>query len=71
MTAAQQLHAAGRVEGRVEGARRILERLLHKRFAPLPEEALARLQGASLEQLEAWAERVVNVDRLDALWASD
>ncbi len=66
MTAAQKLHAAGRVEE----ARRILERLLRKRLAPIPEAVLARLQAASLEQLEAWTDRVFDGAQLEDLWAS-
>ncbi len=48
----------GRQEGRLEEARAILSKQLRRRFGELPDWAVARLQGAEAEQLEAWAERI-------------
>ncbi len=48
----------GRLEGRQEEARAILSKQLRRRFGELPDWAVARLQGAEAEQLEAWAERI-------------
>ncbi len=62
----------GRLEGRLEGleegrkesALHMLTRLLSKRFGPLDEAVQARLQAASLAELEAWADRLLEADTL-------
>ena len=59
----------GRTEGRTEEARRMLARLLSRRFGVSAAEVDARLQGAMLEQLEAWVDRILDVDSVDALFA--
>ena len=51
--------------GMQQGEITLLERLLAKRFAPLPEETRTRLHSASREQLELWAERVLDAKTLD------
>ncbi len=48
-----------REEGRQKGERKLLLKLLTLRFGKLPEAALARVNAAGVEQLEAWAERVL------------
>jgi hypothetical protein len=40
-------------------ARSTLERLLTRRFGPLPPTALDRIHQARLPQLEAWLDRVI------------
>lgn len=57
VTAYEKIRERGRVEGRVEEARAILERQLRARFGALPSDAQERLRGAALEELERWAER--------------
>ena len=56
-------HAEGRVEGhaegRVEEARAMVQRLLRLRFQDVPTRLLARLDGASLEDLRRWTERAI------------
>ena len=42
----------GRMTGRAEGEAYALRRLLQKRFGPLSEDVLARLQAASIDELE-------------------
>ena len=87
MTTGQRIRmearAAGRSEGRTEGlreglsegrteeARRMLARFLHRRFGVSATEVDARLQGATLEQLEAWVDRILDVESMDALFAGD
>ena len=44
--------------GRKAGDLTILSKQLRRRFGELPDWAVARLQGADAEQLEAWAERI-------------
>lgn len=48
---------------------RILTRQLSHRFGPLSAEARARLEGASIEQLEAWADRVLDAETLEEVLA--
>ena len=55
----------GRVEGRVEGERRVLERQLQRRFGALSAENTERLTEASMEDLETWAENVLDAQTLD------
>jgi predicted transposase YdaD len=55
----------GRQEGRQEGEVTLLERLLSKRFGPLEEATRSRLNNATLEQIESWAERVLDAKTLE------
>ena len=58
----------GRIEGEQKGAldgrREILLKLLTVRFGKLPAAAVASVNGASVEQLETWAERVLTAPTL-------
>jgi hypothetical protein len=60
-----------KLEGRREGECRILLRQLEIRFGALPDNVRTRVSDAALEQLEGWAERVVTVDSLNAVFAAD
>jgi predicted transposase YdaD len=61
MTTADMLRA----EGRAEGAARLLLRQLSRRFGAVPDDMRKRIDGASLEQLEAWSDRVLDAATLD------
>lgn len=52
-------------QGRVEGERAVVERLLLRRFGALPRSASERLVGASMAELERWADRVLEAKSLD------
>ncbi len=69
MTVGQILREEGRREGRAEGEAKgraeVLARLLRVKFGAVPEEALARLQSASIEQLDSWAERVLTANSIE------
>jgi hypothetical protein len=60
-------------EGMLKGKRaaelRILLRQLEIRFGEVPPDLRQRVEEAAPEQLERWAERVVIVDSLDAVFA--
>ena len=60
----QQGMQRGMQRGRVEGERAVLERLLRRRFGPLPTEIDRRLQQASAADLETWAENVLDAETL-------
>ena len=55
----------GMQQGRVEGERAVLERLLQRRFGLLSPEVAARLRQASGADLETWAENVLEAPTLD------
>ncbi|MFU8787900.1 MAG: Rpn family recombination-promoting nuclease/putative transposase [Methylobacter sp.] len=57
----------GRHEGRQEGEQILLQRMLTRRFGKMPEWAEVRLQQASPEQLEQWADLLLDAPTLDAV----
>jgi len=64
MTIADQLIE----EGVQKGELLILERLMIRRFGPLPDWARERLEAASTEELEIWCERILDAPTLDAVF---
>lgn len=54
-----------------EGATHVIELQLRRRFGELPGWVTVRLQEASPEQLDQWADRLLEVDSLDALFGRD
>ncbi|MBM3379160.1 MAG: DUF4351 domain-containing protein [Betaproteobacteria bacterium] len=58
----------GRQEGRQEGEQVLLQKLLIKRFGPLPAEVLKQLACASTEQINTWADRVFEAASLDEVF---
>ena len=59
-----------KAEGRVEGEAKSLTRLLERRFGPLPAAVKSRIDGADLNQLDAWIDRVLDAKSLDAMFAA-
>ena len=59
--------AEGKAEGELHGQAAILIKLLALKFGPLTAEATDRVQQASAEQLDRWAERLLNATSLDDL----
>ena len=59
----------GRLEGKLEGGRVLLERLLTRRFGPLPDWGRDQLAGATLDQLDRWADRALEADSIQAVLA--
>ena len=55
-------------QGRAEGERAVLERLLRRRFGPLPPAAVELLQGAPEAELQAWADNVLDADTLEEVF---
>ena len=64
----QEGRLEGQQEGRIEGERRVLERLLTRRFGQLPDWATERLTTASTEQLESWADEILVANSLDEVF---
>ena len=59
----------GRKEGRKEGEMIVLERQLTRRFGPLPESLQVRLHSATTEQLEHWADQILEAARLEDVFS--
>jgi predicted transposase YdaD len=70
MTGAEKLRAEGRVEGRVQGRAELVLKQLALRFGVLSESIEARVRGASVEQLDGFAERVLTAQSLDQVLGS-
>lgn len=66
----EQGRELGLEQGRLHGQRALLVRQLHKRFGALPDEISARIQAASAEDLERWAEDLLDADSLSALFGA-
>jgi hypothetical protein len=64
----QQWKQQGKAEGKAEGEAILLTRLLTKRFGPLSPDTAQRLQTATTEQLELWADRILDAPTLAAVF---
>ena len=59
----------GRQEGRKEGEKILLQRMLTRRFGDLPEWAQQRILTANSEQLEQWADRLLDAPTLKSVFS--
>ena len=57
-------------QGRIAGRRAILERQLLRRFGTLPPAVLERLDTASADDLDAWAEGVLDAPTLEDVFGT-
>jgi hypothetical protein len=57
----------GLEKGLHKGQLNTLVRQLTRRFGPLPDAALARLQSATPDQLDLWTDRVLDAPTLEAV----
>ena len=68
----QEVVEEGRQEGEQKGVQIgeqiLLQRMLTRRFGEVPDWALKRLLQASPEQLEQWADRLLDASTLDAVF---
>ncbi len=69
MSGLKQLLDEGRAEGRIEGRVEVLLRLLSVRFGVLPPDVVQRLRTASIDDLDAWAERLLQARSLAEVFA--
>ncbi len=60
----------GREEGLLRGQISLLKRLLKRRYRQLPTWVEERLGKASREELESWADRVLDAESLDEVFAA-
>jgi hypothetical protein len=69
MTMAERLRREGFEQGFEIGCQQaLLERLLSRRFGPLPRPVLNRIRRAGLEKLDRWYRRSISADSLDAVF---
>ena len=64
----QQGFQQGLQKVKQKGEARIIQRQLTKRFGPLDAETLTRLQTSPCEQLEIWAENLLDAATLDEVF---
>jgi hypothetical protein len=57
-----------RLEGKLEGERRLLTRLLSRRFGELPFWVTRQLEQASEAELEHWGEELLDARSLEQLF---
>ncbi|HEY5957842.1 MAG TPA: Rpn family recombination-promoting nuclease/putative transposase [Polyangiaceae bacterium] len=68
LRAHHHLIASSREQGRAEGRVATLERLLMKRFGPLPPALRERLHSGTIDELDAWADRVLTAESIEAVF---
>lgn len=68
-TLSERLLGEGRQQGRQEGEQALLAKQLNRRFGPLDNTVELRLQRASSEELERWAENILDAQTLDEVFA--
>ena len=62
--------AKGEARGLAKGEAKSLTRLLERRFGPLPAAVKARVDGADLDQLDVWIDRVLDAKNLNAVFGA-
>ncbi|CAG9177346.1 Rpn family recombination-promoting nuclease/putative transposase [Cupriavidus respiraculi] len=60
----------GRQEGRLEGEAMLLQRMLTRRFGALPQQLVWRIESSPLEQIDAWADRLLTASTLEEVFES-
>jgi len=56
-----------RLEGRLEGERDTLKRLLSRRFGPLRDDLAERIERADADDLERWLEEIFDASSVEEL----
>jgi hypothetical protein len=65
MSTAQQLIEQGIEQGQVLAVRRMLKRQLGARFGTLPASVLARIEKASVDEIDAWGLRILEAKEME------
>lgn len=58
----------GMEKGLLAGERQVLQRLLTRRFGPLSTQVQQRLDNGTAEELEMWAEKLLDAPSLQAVF---
>jgi hypothetical protein len=64
----QQGIEKGIEKGISKGEALLLQRLLARRFGPLPSDLVARIGAATTEQLEGWGDRILEATSLEEVF---
>jgi predicted transposase YdaD len=64
----QQFRMEGLQEGRQEGEALLLQRILTRRFGPLPPEVASKIASSPAEQIDVWADRLLSAATLDEVF---
>lgn len=64
----EQYTKEGVQRGIQQGEARLLEKMLARRFGPLPPDVVSRIAAAPEEQIDAWADRLSNAGSLDDIF---
>ena len=70
VTTGQRLREEGREEGR-EFQVKLVSRILTHRFGELPKETIDRIQAASIDALNRWADVAIDADRIADVFAEE
>jgi hypothetical protein len=74
MSIAEQCVAEGRaegiVQGRFEGRVELILHMMTKRFGPVPDAYRRKIMGGTLEELDAWADALLEAKTLDEVLAA-
>jgi predicted transposase YdaD len=62
--------AMGKAEGKAEGKADMLLRQLRRRFDSLPEAVVGKVRNASEDQLNEWADNILDARNLDMVFGS-
>ena len=68
---AQEYEKKGIEKGIEKGEALLLQRLLARRFGPLPSDLVATISTASASQIETWGDRVLDATSLEAVFRVD
>ena len=58
----------GMQQGMQQGERTVLKRMSARRFGPLPTEILARIDAATTDQLEQWADNILDARSIEEVF---
>ena len=62
--------AKGMAEGEAKGKAETLRMMLARRFGPVPQDLQKRIDAASLEELHAWLDALLDAPSIDAVFRS-
>ena len=68
---AQQYELRGEQKGKQEGKSELLQRLLVRRFGPLPQHIVQQITSATTPQIERWGDRVLDACSLAEVFADE
>ncbi len=65
-----QERTEGKIEGKIEGRAEVLLRQLRRRFGDVPGDITHRVTTATIQDLDRWADRILDAQSLDSVFAA-